>query len=212
MPIVNIKHINEDVTFGMWKIEENEDYLKHHVRLSKQERTELKRIQHVKRKKEWLSARATLLEMCKSLKIKFKGTVKDENNKPHLKGLPWHISISHSFPYATALINKKEPCGVDIEKAKPALFHVSNRFLNEKELNEIPRSPNNLCAAWAAKEVLFKIYGRQKVSFKNNLLLSPFDLKPEGNIVGHIKLDMGTRDYILEYFQLDDFIIVYSIK
>ena len=194
----------------MWKIDENEDYLQHHVHLSKQERAEFRKILHVKRKKEWLSARAALLEVCKSLKIKFKGTVKDENSKPHLKGLPSHISISHSFPYAAALINKKEPCGIDIEKAKPSLFHVSKRFLNDKELNEIPRNPGNLCAAWAAKEVLFKIYGRQKISFKDNLLLSPFDLKPQGNIIGHIKLEMGTRDYILEYFQLDDFVIIYS--
>jgi len=211
MPIVKFKQINEDITLGMWKIEENEDYLQHHVRLSKEERAELKSIHHVKRKKEWLSARATLFEMCKSLKIKFKGTIKDENRKPHLVGLPWHISISHSFPYAAVLINKKEPCGVDIEKAKPALFHVSKRFLNDKELNEIPRNPNSLCAAWAAKEVLFKIYGKQKVSFKNNLLLSPFDLKPAGNIVGHIRLEMGSRDYTLEYFQLDDFIVIYNI-
>ncbi len=212
MPIVKIEHINDDVTFGMWKIEENEDYLQHHVHLSKQERAEFKRIQHVKRKKEWLSARAALLEICKSLKIKFKGTVKDDNNKPHLKGLPWHISISHSFPYAIALLNKKEPCGVDIEKAKPALFHVSKRFLNLKELNDIPRNPKSLCAAWAAKEVLFKIYGRQKLSFKENLLLSPFDLKPHGNIIGQIKLDMGSRDYVLEYFLLDEFVVIYSVK
>ena len=211
MPIVKIKHINDDVTFGMWKIEENEDYLQHHVHLSKQERAEFKKIQHVKRKKEWLSARAALLEVCKSHRIKISGTVKDENNKPHLKGLPWHISLSHSFPYAAAMINKKEPCGIDIEKAKPALFHVSRRFLNERELNEIPRNPGNLCAAWAAKEVLFKIYGRQKVSFKDNLLLSPFDLKPEGNIKGQISLEKSTRDYILEYFQLDDFVVIYSI-
>jgi phosphopantetheinyl transferase len=211
MPIVKIKHINDDVTFGMWKIEENEDYLQHHVRLSKQERGEFKKIQHVKRKKEWLSARATLLEVCKSLKIKFEGTVKDENSKPHLKGLPWHISISHSFPYACALINRKEPCGIDIEKAKPALFHVSKRFLNEQELHDIPRNPSNLCAAWAAKEVLFKIYGRQKLSFKENLLLTPFDLKPQGNIIGQLKLEMGKRDYILEYFQLDEFVVMYSI-
>ena len=42
MPIVKIKHINEYVTFGMWKIEENEDYLQRHVKLSKQERAELR--------------------------------------------------------------------------------------------------------------------------------------------------------------------------
>ena len=108
------------------------------------------------------------------------------------------------------MINKNEPCGVDIEKAKPALFQVSKRFLNDRELNEIPRNPGNLCAAWAAKEVLFKIYGRQKISFKENLLLSPFDLKPQGNNIGQIKLEMGTRDYILEYFQLEDFVVIYS--
>jgi len=210
MSVIKIEHINENATYGLWKIEEHADLLLKHARLSKMERVEFKKIQNVKRKKEWLSARATLVSLCKVLNIKFKGTYKDENNKPHLVGVPWHISISHSFPYAGAMINKKEPCGIDIEKPKPALFHVSSRFLNEQELNQIPRDPQYLCAAWAAKEVLFKIHGKGSLSFKKNLLLSPYELKQKGYINGHIRLEMGTGDYLLQYFQFHDFIICHS--
>jgi phosphopantetheinyl transferase len=206
MPIVQIKHINEDAMYGLWKIGENVDFLLQHSYLSKQERNEFNRIQNVKRQKEWLSARIVLLTLCKELKIKYKGTYKNENNKPHLIGLPWHISISHSFPYASALLSTKRPCGIDIEKAKPALFHISKRFLNDLEMKFIPRDPKYLCAAWAAKEVLFKIYGRKNLSFKKNLLLSPFDIK----LQGHIKLDMGTGDFLLQYFLLNDFIVCHS--
>jgi len=210
MPVFQVRHISEHLSFCIWKIEENADLLKQKVRLSKQEREELKNIQHVKRIKEWLGARAALREISQAMKITFKGTVKDEHKKPHLVGLPYHMSLSHSFPYAAAMVNKQAPCGIDIEKPKPALFHVSNRFLSDKELVDIGRNPGHLCAAWAAKEVLLKIYGRKKLSFKNNIRLSPFELKPHGNIVGHIDLEMGTGTYTLEYFQVEDFVICYS--
>jgi len=210
MPIVNIKHISDHVTYGIWKIEENINFLRRKAYLSSYEQIEYKKIQNIKRKKEWLSARITMLSICEALDIKYKGTYKDENKKPHLIGVPWHISISHSFPYAAALINTSGPCGIDIEMAKPSLFHVSRRFLNEEELKQIPRSPMHLCSAWAAKEVLFKIYGRKNLSFKNNLLLSPYELKQEGQIQGHIKLEMETGGYLMSYFQIDGFIVCYS--
>lgn len=210
MPIISIKQINENITSGVWKIEENADFLLKSTVLSKFEKTEFEKIQNVKRIKEWLAARAILLSLCQEMGINYKGIYKDEHSKPHLIGLPFHISISHSFPYATALINKEYPCGIDIEKAKPALFHVAHRFLNDVEMKEIPRDASYLCSAWAAKEVLFKIYGRKNLIFKKNLSLSPYELKPEGEIIGHIELGMGTGDYVLQYFQLDDFIICHS--
>jgi len=210
MPLIRIEHINDNVSYGLWKIEENADSLLKNALLSKYETIEFKKIQHVKRQKEWLGARAALLALCTAMNIKCEGTFKDENGKPHLIGVPWHISIAHSFPYAVVLLNSQEPCGIDIEKAKPALFDVSYRFLNEKELKQIPRDPQHLCAAWTAKEVLFKLHGRGKLSFKDNLLLSPYKIKDKGQIEGHIKLDKEIGDYFLQYFQLDDFIICHS--
>lgn len=210
MPIVSIKQINENITFGVWKIEENADSLLKNTILSKYEKAEFDKIQNVRRIKEWLAARAMLFSICKEANLKYKGMYKDEQNKPHLIGLPFHISISHSFPYATALLSMKRPCGIDIEKVKPALFHVAHRFLSDKELEEIPKDVYYLCSAWAAKEVLFKICGRKNLVFKKNISLSPYELKPEGQILGHISLDMGTGDYLLQYFQLGEFIICHS--
>ena len=210
MPIVNIKHINDHVTCGIWKIEENTESLRREVCLSHTESIEYEKIQNVKRRKEWLSARNALMAICRKLKIDYKGTYKDDHNKPHLIGVPGYISLSHSFPYATALLNTQDPCGIDIEQAKPAFTHVSQRFLNEEELNRISGDPLYLCSAWAAKEVLFKIHGRKSLSFKNNLSLSPYKLQHEGQIDGHIKLDMGVKNYLLQYFQLDGYIVCYS--
>ena len=210
MPIINIKYISNQVTLGVWKIEENVDSLEKMVYLSKAEIAEYNRIQNIKRKKEWLSARATLNTISKALNFKYKGTLKDENKKPSLLGLPWHISLAHSFPYATALLNTATPCGIDIEKAKPALFHIYKRFLNEKELKRIPKDPLYLCSAWAAKEVLFKIYGRKSLSFKYNMELSPYELFKEGQIQGTIRREKETEKFLLQYFQLEEFIVCYS--
>jgi phosphopantetheinyl transferase len=210
MPILEIKHINKNVSIGLWRIEENADTLLECTSLSQEERVEFDNIQNVKRKKEWLGARAILFSLCKEMNMKYQGTFKDEHQKPHLIDIPWYISISHSFPYACSMIHKTKPCGIDIERAKPSLFHISKRFLNNEELKTIPRDPLYLCAAWAAKEVLLKIQGRKSLSFKKNLRLTPYNLKQDGRIRGHIKLDKDQSSHILHYFQLNDFIICHS--
>jgi 4'-phosphopantetheinyl transferase len=210
MPIINIKHINDHITCGIWEIVEDVAPLRREVCLSDTESIEYEKIQNIKRRKEWLSARHALMAICRKLKLDYKGTDKDDHKKPHLVGLSGYISLSHSFPYATALLNTQDPCGIDIEQAKAAFTHVSSRFLNEEEQNRISGDPLYLCSAWAAKEVLFKLHGKRSLSFRNNLSLSPYSLQHEGQIDGHIKLDTGIKNYLLQYFQLDGYIVCYS--
>ena len=52
MPIVQIKHVNNNVIYGLWKIEENVEFLLQHTFLSKYEQAEYEIIQNIKRKKE----------------------------------------------------------------------------------------------------------------------------------------------------------------
>ena len=213
MPVVKIEDINKDSCWGLWKIEETTDALQNLSFLSKEELNELNQITNLRRKKEWLGARALLKHIIdKYLVMEYHGTYKDEHNKPFLHNHSAHISIAHCFPYATTLVNRNHPCGIDIETPKPALFHVAPKFLNTEELKNIKYKPKDLCLAWTAKEVLYKLHGKQKLSFRENLHIVPKSPKSKkGQITAEIELSETTNRYTLVYEILENYMICYSL-
>lgn len=213
MPVVKIENINDDICWGLWKIDETTDSLLNFSHLSEEEKKELSQISNIKRKKEWLGARALLKHIVeKHLSLEYQGTFKDAHKKPFLFRQNVHISIAHSFPYAVVLINKNHPCGIDIEKPKPALFHVAPKFLDAIELKEIKNNPEDLCLAWAAKEVLFKLHGKQKLNFKDNLHIQPYTLKnKKGQIKAEIKVSELKIQHSLVFEIRESYVICYSL-
>jgi len=213
MPVVKIENISDDSCWGLWKIEETTESLMNLTFLSDDEINELNHITNLKRKKEWLGARALVKHVInKNLSLEYRGTFKDENNKPFLHGHAAHISIAHCFPYAVTIINRINACGIDIEKPKPALFHVAPKFLSAHELGSIKHIPVDLCLAWAAKEVLFKLHGKQKLSFKENLHIDPDSLNSKkGHITAEIELSGTSNYYSLVYEIMEGYVICYSL-
>ena len=211
MPVVKIENINDDSFWGLWKIEETTDSLLSKSYLSEEEINELSHISNLKRKKEWLGARVMLKQLIEQCSLPYYGTYKDENKKPYLHTIKYHISIAHCFPFAVTLVNKKHACGIDIEKPKPALFHIAPKFLATDEISSIKQKPDDLCLAWAAKEVLYKLHGNRKLSFKENLHLEPYSLdNKQGNIKARIALSHYCNLYLLGYEILDGFLVCYS--
>lgn len=210
MPLVKIENINDGVFWGLWKIEENADFLLEKTLLSEFEKQELTHISNVKKRKEWLGARALLKCMVEERQIPFFGVLKDQFSKPSLIGNDMNISISHCFPYAVILMNELSPCGIDIEQPKPALFHIAPKFLNDSEQQFMERNPRSLCLAWAAKEALFKIHGLKHLSFKNAIELSPFQIASEGVIEAKVICDNMERQFSLKYQIIDEHVVCYN--
>ena len=210
MPVVKIENISEECTWGLWKIVENTEVLMQEVIISDEEKSELVRITNPRRKKEWLAARVILKSIMEHLKIPYLGTRKNDSNKPFLVHNGFHISIAHSFPFAGAIVNKINPCGIDIEKPKPALFFIASKFLNEEESAYVAKKPMDLCLAWAAKEVMYKLYGQRDLSFRDNLLIQPYECKLKGQVNVHLNYDKHESLVPLEYEQMEDTMICYS--
>jgi 4'-phosphopantetheinyl transferase len=211
MPIVKIENLNEECTWGLWKITENSEVLEKEASFSEEEKIELTKISNPRRKKEWLAARVTLKRIMEKLNIPYEGIRKDESCKPYLIRNGYHISLAHSFPYAGAIVNRTSPCGIDIEKPKPALYFIAPKFLSEKEDEYIVKKPVDLCLAWAAKEVMFKLYGKKDLSFKDNLQIQPYKCTDKGQInvrIQHLDYQHLTP---LQYEQLEDTVICHSI-
>lgn len=211
MPIVKIENISEESTLGLWKITENTDALLHEAVLSENELVEFEKISNLRRKKEWLAVRVLLKTIMHSLNIPYKGTFKDDSSKPFLVHNGFHISLAHSFPYAGAIVNPINPCGIDIEKPKPALYFIASKFLSDKESEYVAKKPLDLCLAWAAKEVMFKLCGKKNLSFRDNLQIEPYECQAKGTVEVCINHENCTGRVPLEYELLEETLICYSV-
>jgi 4'-phosphopantetheinyl transferase len=210
MPIIKIEQVNPDICLGIWKIEESIETLLREASLSDSEISEFRKYSHPKRQKEWLGARNILNILLNFCGYDYYGLSKGKLNKPVLMNNTIHISLAHSFPYAVALIHRTLPCGIDIEKAKPALIQVRDRFLNEQELLFIRNRLESLCLAWAAKESLYKIYGEMGLSFKNNMFLKPFEPGEKGEIRADVVVNNQRHSHLLIYRSVDGFYICFN--
>lgn len=86
----------------------------------------------------------------------------NENGKPYLKELPYHISISHSGEYAICAISDNL-VGVDIQRVKEYDENIINRFFLEKEkefINAQKDKRDAFFTIWTQKEALSKLTGK----------------------------------------------------
>ena len=135
----------------VWKITETCDEL---TLLTKESTNIKNRI----KQKEFLASRALVEKMCEVINIKFKGIKKDSNGKPFLINSNHHISISHKFPYVTAIIDQKQ-CGIDIEKIDEKVKRIKSKFLNKEEEKDTGENLKKIVEYWSIKETVYKING-----------------------------------------------------
>ncbi|MBX3164533.1 MAG: 4'-phosphopantetheinyl transferase superfamily protein [Bacteroidetes bacterium] len=132
-----------------------------------------------------------------------------ETNKPFLKHRSEHISISHSHAKLAIIVNRQEPTGIDIELIRDKVKSIQNKFLNENEIDFANNNVETLVTLWAAKETLYKIYGRKKMEFKQHLFVEPFH---SSSIIGKIEINGFRKRYELVKEKIDEYILVYMIK
>lgn len=143
-------------------------------------------------------------EMLKTSDFKI---VYDALNKPFLEQRKEQISISHSHDWLAITINQKESTGVDIELIRNKVINIKHKFLADHELAFAGSNIEILTLLWAAKEAIYKAYGKKSIEFKN-IQVEPFNFKEDGEIFGVMKLSGRERKYKLMYRKLDTYILV----
>lgn len=205
MPLDRI-YTSEERIWGLWKITEDEPSLKALVpaeEISPALTNELKRL-------EFLAGRALIRSLLQQWRIRYEGMRKDEYGKPFLLGSDIHISLSHSYPFAAGILHRRLTVGIDLEQPKDKLLRIAPRILSETELNNAGDNVVKHCVYWCAKETLIKIYGKKDLVFAKNLLVSPFDLRPNGHLIGRILANNMETAIPLEYIVSDGFVVVVS--
>ena len=211
MPLFK-KIINQNFTLALWHLTEEEDQFLSNKDQFSASPEKLEEIHVPQRRKEWLCSRQLGWQIAKEIEGRCDGVWSDSHNKPHIKNSELQISISHAQPYVAVLVSRNKSCGVDVEEKKEKLKRLAPKFLTPNELNQTKESINALALAWGAKEAVYKLYGRKKLIFKENIFLHGLDnIKQNGRIKSELKVTGNVIIIEMEYEQFGNHILVYTV-
>ena len=196
---------------GLWKITEKTEELFSKLRLEEKDQLTFQNFTHPQRKLQWLAVRNLTNKLLGKNNVRIRY---DRNSKPQINNNPHYISISHTKQYAAVILNKKDHTGIDIELISPRIKKIEHKFMSEQELNSL--QPFNhieqFYVYWSAKESLYKLYGKKKLDFKENLFIEPFKYKSKGIITGKIIKGNKVQPHKLRYEKKDSFMLVYVLN
>ncbi|MBX2961853.1 MAG: 4'-phosphopantetheinyl transferase superfamily protein [Cyclobacteriaceae bacterium] len=201
------QEISETRAWGLWKIEETETMLGQRAGTS----TIPEEIRHPEKRLEHQAVRVLIHYLLQQWGVGFKGLTKNEHGKPFLKNLNFHISLSHSFPFVTAIIDKEKTVGIDLEHIRPKMINIAPRMLHDLERSDAGSNLAKLCLYWCAKEAMLKIHGKKDLTFSKNLLIEPFNVQDTGQLIGRIIVGDKETRLTLHYQLTDTFAFVYNL-
>lgn len=213
MPLIRkIEKSSPNVNLQLWKIEEPITYFIENIGdLSAEVREEYHTIHHEKRRLEWLSARWLLMNILKEYNVTIDRLGKDEFGKPYIKDSNLNLSISHAYPYVAVIVDPEESTGIDLEAPKEKIKNISPRFMHPDELACCSRDIYELTLYWCAKETLYKIFGRKRIQFNQQLLIDPIKKDELVDMKGKIIVGPGDiRSYDLHGHVQEDLVMVHK--
>ena len=209
MPLICIKEVNHYCYWGIWEIKEDLEELLEMVDLSVEDVAEFEEVHNEIKKLEWLAGKLMVKSLVERCGARYKGINKDEVGKPFLNKLNYHISLAHSQKYVTGIINFRSSVGIDVEKIKPKVLNVQNKFLSLKEIENAGEDLETLTMYWCGKEALYKLFGKKGIIFSRDLFvdLNKSSTKCSGFIYSE-KMAF-TKDVIIE--RIEDYIIALAL-
>ena len=210
MPLILHKNITNDCILGIWEMSENADELIQKLRITVNELAIYKKLSNQKKKLEWACSRMLLEQLTKRKDYQI---IHNEYRKPLIKNSSLNISVSHSYHYLTIIISPYET-GIDIELIQPKIKRVAEKFMNRDELSSIGLDNHleKLYIYWCSKESLYKLYGKKKLLFKENISIAPFQYSQEGIVSGRIRIGFFDKSFQLKYEKINQFMLVYILN
>jgi 4'-phosphopantetheinyl transferase len=170
MPELLRKIIDDHTLYAIWKISESVEELRSAINLRESEEHLYNTFVAESRQKQWLAYRILIRELLKPDEIPVEY---DVSGKPYLAGSDFHISVTHTDDLAAVIISLHGRVGIDIEKIRPRIEKVRDKFisLEEDRLIGKDRELEQLTLAWCAKEALYKLFGIRNLDFRENMLV-----------------------------------------
>ncbi len=207
MSVILEKKYENNISLAVWQITESHDELQAMLPSEILTDAELASISHPQKQVEFFCSRLVIKHLANSLGIKYLGIKKDEHGKPYLAGSNWQMSITHTSNYVAAVMHPSEALGMDMEKPSEKLQRIAHKFLSDTERIEAENDIEKLCIYWSAKEALYKLYGKRKVIFNDNLFVFPFQ-KEQNKITGKLTINEIDEKYNMYVEKIDGYILV----
>lgn len=170
MPLVHSENITDGCHLMIWELTESIEELDAMLPIFV-DREELLSTSHPQKKREWMGGRILLNQLVAHTGQTFHGLRKDEHGKPFLKNSSQYISLTHTSEYVAAVIHPSQQVGIDMEKKHEKLLRTSRKYMNDLEMDQAREDIPSHCIYWCAKEALYKLNGRKKVSFKDDITI-----------------------------------------
>jgi 4'-phosphopantetheinyl transferase len=174
MPLVHSEKVKDSSRLLVWHLTESQHELNLLIGAA-YNFEELNSVTHPQKKREWLASRMLIKLLTEELGVPFVGTYKDDHGKVFLHNDEAHISITHTLDYVAAVLDTQKPVGIDMEKLDAKLHRTSGKFLSDDEHAHAGKDLQLLAIYWCAKEAIYKLYGKTRISFKNNIQISAFE-------------------------------------
>lgn len=197
MPLLSVKNTGKSGICGLWHLNESLDELLEKRPVLANENHIFSTIQAIHKKKEWLAARILSAILLKEERVQIRH---DAWSKPHFMFIKKHLSVTHSHDLLAVQIDD-HPTGTDIEKLKPVVSRIREKFLSDEELLNIKKENelDVLTLYWCTKESLYKVYGKKELRFKEHLRVEPFDLSRDKKISASIEHPLFRKKFELDF-------------
>lgn len=207
MPELLRKTIDDHTLYAIWKISESVEDLRSAITLRESEEHLYRSFVAESRQKQWLAYRILIRELLKPQDFPVEY---DLTGKPYLAGSDFHISVTHTDDLAAVIISRYARVGIDIEKIRPRIQKVRERFLSpvEESLIGKERELEQLTVAWCAKEALYKLFGLKNLDFRENLLV---DIPAQAGLLFSAVICLSGKryKYRLHSRLIGDYVLVY---
>lgn len=207
MALVLCEMIAPGCWLAIWEIAESQAFFLEKLPLDEDTSDELAAISHPQKQLEWLASRYCIEVLTQRLGIKHRGVAKDEFGKPFLTESGVEMSLTHTAEYVAVTIHPERAIGIDMEKPSEKLRKIASKYLSESEIQASRLELRALCIYWSAKEALYKLYGRKRLHFKENISVEPF-VAEANQLRGSIVLPEATYSYQLYLRWLGDYVLV----
>jgi 4'-phosphopantetheinyl transferase EntD len=164
-------------------------------RMTAIEKEKLNLISNQARKNEYVASRLLKSELFPEKDILYNSV-----GAPFLQDMPHtHISISHTKGMVGLAVSDRE-VGMDLEPVRDLAKRIHFKFVNEEELKILSNEDEvQMCQAWSAKEVLYKLAERKQIDFKKEMNI--VSLVSNEHWKGRILKKDGWKEYDLKFFK-----------
>src|SRR5580698_6136751 len=127
MPLYLEKNLPGGGALALWQIDENENWFSSQLIFTDENKTELAKISHPRRRMQWLACRLMLQKLFPETMRVYKSSA----GKPSSKHA--HIALAHTRNLAAVLVHPTLACGADVELMETKIGLIAHKFVSGQE-------------------------------------------------------------------------------